>query len=553
MPTNETIGLEDAQRAVDAAMAAASASERPFAVAVVDENGELVYLARKDGTSATAVRNAERKAYTSAYIGRDTLIYRQQIMHDGRTVADWSNAGITTLHGGLTLHRASQVIGGIGVSGTGDEDRDERLALAGAEAMVKPAGDARLQDAALRPVFRSAPGPHAEPNLLASRAPGPEAGRRKATWLPGLSGDGAVSPDLVEVGGMFFTSGVSGVDVATGVMPDDPAEQFLNAWRNLRALVQAAGLSTDEIGLVTNFIDSQDFRAHINTGWLELFPDADNRPARKTTSYPLPPGMGVQLQAMGVVGERRQCIEVPGLTHRDPLPNGVRMGDYVFSSVIVPWDLTTSLPVVGEDAQTDKCFDNMRVLMEAAGGTVDDVVLQWVYLNDFAYQPYMVDVYLEAWPIGQYQAARKTFRYAMGGQVQIQVIGRIGGERTNHEIEGHGHHDPIPMGARVGDLFCSSGVSGVDTAGDDKLEPVEGAAGQAHHGLRNVESLVRAGGGTMADVGLITLLVQDYDDLPAINAEWVQMFPDPADRPARHVIRMGVQRRSVQHHMIAVV
>ena len=125
MPTNETIGeegvgLEDAQRAVDAAMAAASASERPFAVAVVDENGELVYLERKDGASSTAVRNAERKAYTSAYIGRDTLIYRQQIMHDGRTVADWSNAGITTLHGGLTLHRASQVIGGIGVSGTGD-------------------------------------------------------------------------------------------------------------------------------------------------------------------------------------------------------------------------------------------------------------------------------------------------------------------------------------------------------------------------------------------------------------------------------------------------
>ena len=552
MPTNETIGLEDAQRAVDAAMAAASASERPFAVAVVDENGELVYLERKDGASATAVRNAERKAYTSAYIGRDTLIYRQQIMHDGRTVADWSNAGITTLHGGLTLHRASQVIGGIGVSGTGDGDRDERLALAGAEAMVKPAGDARLQDAALRPVFRSAPGPALSD--AARPGAGAEAGRRKATWLPGLAGDGAVSPDLVEVGGMFFTSGVSGVDVATGVMPDDPAEQFLNAWRNLRALVQAAGLSTDEIGLVTNFIDSQDFRAHINTGWLELFPDADNRPARKTTSYPLPPGMGVQLQAMGVVGERRQCIEVPGLTHRDPLPNGVRMGDYVFSSVIVPWDLTTSLPVVGEDAQTDKCFDNMRVLMEAAGGTVDDVVLQWVYLNDFAYQPYMVDVYLEAWPIGQYQAARKTFRYAMGGQVQIQVIGRIGGERTNHEIEGHGHHDPIPMGARVGDLFCSSGVSGVDTAGDDKLEPVEGAAGQAHHGLRNVGSLVRAGGGTMADVGLITLLVQDYDDLPAINAEWVQMFPDPADRPARHVIRMGVQRRSrVQHHMIAVV
>ncbi len=549
MPIRESISIHDAECAVAAAMAAARSNEAPFAIAVVDENGDLVYIVRNDGASATDVRNAERKAYTAAYIGRDSSIYRQQISHDGRTVADWSNDRITTLHGGLTLHRASQVIGGIGVSGTGDEDRDERLALAGAEAMVKAAGDERLANAAIRPRFRSGPGP-----VLTAEAPAGAGNRRKVTNLPGLSTDGNVAPDLVEVGGLFFTSGIRGVDLATGEMPSDPAEQFLNAWRNLKALVEAAGRSTDEIGLVTNFIDSQDFRPHINTGWLELFPNADNRPARKTTSFPLPKGQGVQLQAMGVVGQRRQCIEVEGLTHRDPLPNGARLGDYVFSSVIVPWDLSTSQPVGGEDAQTDQCYDNMRVFMEKAGGTVDDVVLQWVYLNDFAYQPYMVDVYLEAWPIGQYQAARKTFRYPMGGQIQVQVIGRIGGSRSNHEIEGHGHHDPIPMGARIGDLFCSSGVSGVDTAGDDKLEPVEGVEGQAYHGLYNVAALAQNGGGSADAIGLITLLIQDYADLPAINAEWVSMFPDPNDRPARQIMNMGVQRRSrVQCHMTAVV
>ena len=548
MPVKESISLEDAERAISAATAAARPSEAPFAIAVVDENGDLVRLERRDGASATDVRNAERKAYTAAFIGRDTVIYRQQISHDGRTVADWSNDGITTLHGGLTLHRASQVIGGIGVSGTGDEDRDERLALAGAEAMVKPECDERLADAAIRPRFRASPGA-----ALSSQAAPGAGNRRKATSLPGLAPD-AVAPDLVEVGGLFFTSGIRGVDLATGKMPSDPAEQFLNAWRNLKALVEAAGRSTDEIGIVTNFIDSQDFRPHINTGWLELFPDPDNRPARKTTSFPLPEGQGVQLQAMGVVGQRRQRLEVPGLTHRDPLPNGVRLGDYVFSSVIVPWDLSTSEPVVGEHAQTDQCFDNMRAFMELAGGTVDDVVLQWVYLNDFAYQPYMVDVYLEAWPIGQQQAARKTFRYAMGGQIQMQVIGRIGGERTNHEIEGHGHHDPIPMGARIGDLYCSSGVSGVDTEGPDKLEPVEGVAGQSYHGLRNVVSLAQNGGGSADCIGLITVLIQDYADLPAIDAEWTAMFPDPNDRPARQIMKMGAQRRSrAQFHMVAVV
>ena len=378
--------------------------------------------------------------------------------------------------------------------------------------------------------------------------------RRSVYNLPGLAPEGAVAPDLVRAGELFFTSGVRGVDLATGVLPADPAAQLLNAWRNLKALVEGAGLSTDDLGLVTNFIDSQDYRAHINPGWLELFPDEDNRPARKTTSFPLPGGVGVELQAYGVAGQTRSRIEVPGLTHRDPLPNGVRMGDYVFSSVIVPWDLATSEPVVGEPAQTDRCFENMRAFMEQAGGSVDDIVLQWVYLNDFAYQPYMVDVYVETWPIGGYQAARKTFRYPMAAQVQIQCIGRIGGARANFEIPGHDHHDPIPMGARIGDLYCSSGVSGVDPAGESQLEPVEGAEGQAMHGLANVKTLVEAGGGTTADIGHITVLVQDYADMAVIDAAWERAFPDPADRPARQVMKMGQQGRNrAQFHMIAVV
>ena len=369
--------------------------------------------------------------------------------------------------------------------------------------------------------------------------------------LAGLST--GIAPDLVRVGDLFFTSGVRGLDLATGELPEDPARQFQNAWHNLVALVEGAGLSIDNIGLVTNFIDSQDYRAHINPGWLELFPKPDDRPARKTTSFPLAEGIAVELQAYGIARARRTCIEVKGLSHRDPLPNAVRIGDYVFTSVIVPWDLSTSEPVVGEAAQTDQCFDNMRIVMEEAGGTLDDVVLQWVYLNDFAYQPYMVDVYLEAWPIGQYQAARKTFRYPMGAQIQIQCIARIGGARTNHEIVGHGHHDPIPMGARIGDLYASSGVSGVDPSSSDKLEPVEGAAGQAHFGLQNIRSLAESGGMSADNIGHITVLVQSYADLAAVDREWCAMFPDPNNRPARQVMQLGLQRRSrVQFHMLAV-
>ena len=132
-----SVSLSDAQCAVDAILASTRRNERPLAIAIVDREGIVVYQVRQDGAAAVDVRNAERKATTAAFIGRDTSVWRLQILHDGRTVADWANPSLTTLHGGWTLRRASQVIGGLGVSGSIDEDRDEQLALKGAEALAQ--------------------------------------------------------------------------------------------------------------------------------------------------------------------------------------------------------------------------------------------------------------------------------------------------------------------------------------------------------------------------------------------------------------------------------
>lgn len=136
------IGLADAQLGVDAILAAKRTRDGPLAISVVDASGMVIYQLRQDGASPVDIRNAERKAVTAAYIGRDTSMWRMQIRHDGRTVADWANPQLTTLHGGWTLRRESQVVGGLGVSGSGDEDRDEQLALRGAEALAQVAVDA---------------------------------------------------------------------------------------------------------------------------------------------------------------------------------------------------------------------------------------------------------------------------------------------------------------------------------------------------------------------------------------------------------------------------
>src|SRR4051794_15138772 len=162
MITALNVSLSDARLAVDAILKSARANENPLSIAIVDSEGNPVYLLRQDGASAVDVRNAERKAHTAAFIGRDTALWRLQILHDGRTVADWSNPMLTTLHGGWTLRRASQVIGGLGVSGSASEDRDEVLALRGAEALAELAvKDWRTRRDPRRIRDRSQPSVHA--------------------------------------------------------------------------------------------------------------------------------------------------------------------------------------------------------------------------------------------------------------------------------------------------------------------------------------------------------------------------------------------------------
>lgn len=100
------------------------------------------------------------------------------------------------------------------------------------------------------------------------------------------------------------------------------------------------------------------------------------------------------------------------------------------------------------------------------------------------------------------------------------------------EVEGVTHGAaPIPMGARVGNILYSSGVMGKDPA-TDKL-PADGPA-QAKYMFQNLRTLLANGGASLDDVVRITVFVKDNSQREAVNAAWLQCFPDPHDRPARH-------------------
>jgi 2-iminobutanoate/2-iminopropanoate deaminase len=357
----------------------------------------------------------------------------------------------------------------------------------------------------------------------------------------------------VRMGGLLLTSAVPGADPATGEVPADTETQFTLAFDNLRRLLEKAGAGPDAVGLLTVYTPGREGRAYINAPWLEMFSDDANRPARKTNHAPLPEGMQVQLQAIAVLNAKREAIGVPGLKHKDPLPMGARLGNYVFSSVFAPEDPATGKPVEGALAQIERAFDNGALFMSQAGGSEDNINHYWVFMQDFKWQADMVAEWVERWPVFGDRPARKTLPYELPAncEIQLQLTAVLGARRENFEVPGVGHHDPIPMASRVGPLFQSSGIYGIDPA-DGQV--VEGRENQTDKVQFITRAVLAEAGGTPENVAGLTVMVQKFSDVPYFMERLKELFPDPDNGPALHFVNYRMPKKwHLQHHVTAVL
>jgi 2-iminobutanoate/2-iminopropanoate deaminase len=377
---------------------------------------------------------------------------------------------------------------------------------------------------------------------------------RETIFLPQLSSEPAI-PLGVRIGESFFSSSISGRDPTSGALGDSAEKQFELAFRNMTSVVERAGLKIDDIAHVTVFIGDASARQLINKPWLQVFPDEHNRPARKTTTYPLPAGVLVQLQALGVAGGGRGPLEIPGLSHRDPLPMGAKAGNMVYSSVIGGQDPATNKQVAGTEQQMHQAFQNMRALVEQAGGTTSDIGLVWVFLRDKSDQPAMIDAWLKMFPNDGDRPARKTIMYdELKGRetlVQLQFTAALGGKRRNFEIPGVGHHDPIPMGAALGPHFFSSGIGGYDSKTGKQADTLER---QTELAFQNLRTLMTQAGARLDSVAHLTILVRDYQSQEVILKQLREMFPDENDRPACHIMALGLPGTNlIQLHAVGMI
>ncbi|YCA45186.1 RidA family protein [Bacillus sp. JZ8] len=118
-------------------------------------------------------------------------------------------------------------------------------------------------------------------------------------------------------------------------------------------------------------------------------------------------------------------------------------------------------------------------------------------------------------------------------------------------VKGSNHQNPIPTAVKIGNMVYTSAIIGSDPETGKMPESVEEEVANLFHYMREIMELA---GGTTDDIAHLSVSLTDREYKKVVNVEWLKMFPNEEDRPARHStvqkLRDGLR---VQIEMTAVL
>jgi enamine deaminase RidA (YjgF/YER057c/UK114 family) len=125
--------------------------------------------------------------------------------------------------------------------------------------------------------------------------------RRTSFELEGYSHGNNPIPAAAQIGNLVMTGGISGIDLATGKMPETIEAQCANMFDLAARILAKADARLDDVIKVTVFLKPELSRDALNKEWLRHFPDPHSRPVRHTLVNPyLPGGMLIQCEMTAV-------------------------------------------------------------------------------------------------------------------------------------------------------------------------------------------------------------------------------------------------------------
>jgi enamine deaminase RidA (YjgF/YER057c/UK114 family) len=214
--------------------------------------------------------------------------------------------------------------------------------------------------------------------LLASLLTAQEQVRAVAPAHAASSSNRFLSPG-VDTGDYLYISG-QGPRRADGAIPSAPNAQFRQALDNVKAVLESAGLTLENVVYVQVYLTDISSYSEMNRVFGEYFPKTP--PARAVLGVYTLPDPPLQINAVAVRNlDDRKSVYPANFSKDESASPGILTRDRLFISSMAGIDPTTGKVPADPAAQVDLALDRMQAVVKAAGLEMSHVVFVNPYLT----------------------------------------------------------------------------------------------------------------------------------------------------------------------------
>ena len=344
---------------------------------------------------------------------------------------------------------------------------------------------------------------------------------------------GPYSPGVI-ADGYLYVSG-QGAKTADGQLPPTFEAQAQQTLDNVKAVVEAAGLTLDHVVYTHAYLEDIRNSAVLDRVYAHYFPR--DPPARALIGVARLPGTPVEVNAVAVLDRTgRTPIKLRDWDSHLPYSPGILTHDRLFISSLPGRDASGSIPDVAA-AEVDAALDRFKAVNEAAGLSLAHVVFVNPYLTSFIPSDAMNERYAKRFEFGN-TPARATISVSALPEGHIVFTGVAVRDLSKRKAIRPKNMAPSPTASPcvfAGETLYCSAKSGFIPG------PLSGIyAATVEHQLRqtmrNQLDNFEEGGLTFSDVVAANVYLDNVDDFAKMNAVYEQYFPS-AVKPARTTVQ----------------
>jgi enamine deaminase RidA (YjgF/YER057c/UK114 family) len=210
-------------------------------------------------------------------------------------------------------------------------------------------------------------------------APGARAQLRIVSPQHAPAATDALGSPGIDAGDYVYISG-QGPQRQNGNTPANFSDQVRQCLENIRSVVEAAGLTMDHLVYVQVYLGDMIHYEALDKAFADYFPK--NPPARAVLGVARVPEPPVQITGVAVRDlNGKQLVAPPNFKPNKAYSAGVLTHDRLFVSTMLGSDPSTGRVPDSPAAQVDLALDHLKIVAEAAGLTLSNMVFVNPYLT----------------------------------------------------------------------------------------------------------------------------------------------------------------------------